>query len=386
MAAFSVQAQSPITLTNSGYATTGADTLNVVSNLASFSNLGTPATNASWDLSTATAAANLYISKVAPPTTGNPFPAASYYEPSHYTFAGGAITYNIDLYFQLTGSGILQLGENAPTNTPIFIGVVTGGSNDSLVFNAQTVNYTPAYEYLHFPATMGTSWSEPASKATTQFSLTVAALSMNHVPGERRTSVAVSDSVIGWGKMRVALSGTSSSDWIPVLQVRHMISNTDSFYIGGTPAPASLLSNFGLSQGQVTSTYVTRFFRAGSITPLVEVEHVDNSYSGTPISVHMLKTAVDPASVKTVGNISGVQVFPNPAHDAVNVNVAGNKATGWHYALLNMMGQQISAGALPLNAAAQQARIALPTDLAKGMYVLRLSCNEGTLTTTLQIQ
>lgn len=386
LAAFSAQAQSPITLTNTGYATTGTDTVYTVSNVSVFTSLGMPDTNAHWDLSTAAYTNQSIITRLAPPTTGNPFPNASYYEDATYSFAGGALSYDVQLYFQNTPGGILQLGELAPTRKPIFIGIVTGSSTDSLVFEAQTVPYLPSYNLIQFPATMSSSWMTPVSRSSTQFTLSVAALSLNKVPGERRASRAIHDTVIGWGQMRVAMEGGGASDWIPVLQVRHSEEVTDSFYLGGAPASSTLLGTFGLTQGQVTGVYETRFYRASDATPLATVSYADSSFSGTPDDMTVETSRVSATSVKTVGNIASVSVYPNPAHGKVTVSIPGNKAAGWQYALVNMVGQQVAGGALPLNAATASTEISLPANLSSGVYTLKLSCSEGSASTTLMLQ
>lgn len=381
----SVLAQSPITLTNTGYPTASSDTLGVVGTFSSFAMLGTPASNATWDLSAATYSSFEYRERINPPSSGNPFPGASFYEPSHYSFASGAISYNSDIYKQLTNGGLISLGENMPTSTAIFIGAVTGGTNDSLVFPAQTITYLPVSTDLKFPASLDTSWTTVNAKYTTQFTLTVAAMSLNHTPGERRTSETVTDSVMGWGKIRVPLKSGGNSAWIPVLQVRHSIANADSFYLGGAPAPAALLSNFGLTQGQVSTQYEIDFYAASDATPIATMEYSDNSYS-TPTNLKTKVTGISPSSVRTVGLVSNVKIYPNPAHGQLNIEVLGNQFNGWHYTLTNMTGQQVAEGALSLNASSQKASINLPKNLIPGIYSIRLTCAEGAASSSIIIE
>jgi hypothetical protein len=385
LTALGAQAQSPITLTNAGYATSGTDTLATVSNLSAYTNLGTPATNGSWDLSAAAYLNSYTIQRTTPPASGNPFPNASYYQDVRYSFAGGALSYDVQQYYQNTNSGILEVGEYSPTPTPIFIGLVTGDPGDSLVFEAQTIPYLPSFNLIKFPATMSSSWSTQATRSNTRFTLTVAMLALDHVAGERRASRAIHDTVIGWGQMRVAMEGGGASEWIPVLQVRHSEDITDSFYLGGVPASSALLGTFGLAQGQVTSSYETRFYRASDATPLVTVTHDDNTFSGTPADMTVQTTRLAAASVKSVGNVANVSIYPNPAHGTVNVTMTGNTTAGWHYALVNMVGQQVAGGALALHGS-QQAAIQLPAGLSAGVYGLKLFCSKGAVSATLTVK
>lgn len=386
LAASGAQAQGPITLTNTGYATNGTDTLAVLGNLSAFANLSMPDTNASWDLSSASYTSFQTQDRIAPPSSGNPFPNASYYMPVQYSFAGGALGYGVQLYYQNTAGGILALGEYSPTRTPIFIGAVTGSANDSLVFEAQTIPYLPAYNHIKFPATMSSSWSTPASRSSTHFSLTIAFAGLDSVAGERRASRAIHDTVVGWGQMRVATASGNASGWIPVLQVRHSEEVTDSFYIGGVPASSAMLGTFGLSQGQVTGSYETRFYRASDATPLVTVTHADNTFSGTPDDMQVQMTRLAPSSVKTIGHVGNISIYPNPAHNKVQVTMQGNASTGWHYALVNMMGQEVAGGVLPLGGAQQQAEIYLPSGLSAGVYALKLFCKDGAVSATLTVK
>ncbi|MBS1616080.1 MAG: T9SS type A sorting domain-containing protein [Bacteroidetes bacterium] len=385
MASGSVRAQSPITLTNTGYATNNADTLGIVNNFSSFANLGTPAANASWDLSLATYATTfLQRERLNPPTSGNPFPGASYYEPSHYSFASGALSYNSDVYKQLSGGGLISMGENMSTATAIFIGAVTGGTNDSLVFPAQTITYLPQITDIKFPASADSSWMSANTKYTTLFSLTVAAMSLNHTPGERRSSRTTIDSVMGWGKIRVALKAGGNSVWIPVLQVRYSEEITDSFYLGGAPAPAALLSNFGLAQGQLSGSYKILFYAASDATPIAAMEYTDNTY-GTLSELKVKATGEAPSSVKTTGLVSQVKIYPNPAQSSLNIEVPGNQFNDWHYTLTNMAGQQVAAGSLPFQHA-QKATINLPNGLTPGIYSIRLTCAEASASSSIIIE
>ncbi len=103
------------------------------------------------------------------------------------------------------------------------------------------------------------------------------------------------DTVINYGKAVVKRTDNLSSDSINVLEVKVIYKAVDSFFINGSRADSTLLSSFGLKQGQtINSTNEYRFMRANETTPLVDVFYTDNTFTtaNTGVCAHPTCTIV----------------------------------------------------------------------------------------------
>ncbi len=372
LAATGLHAQ--ITLTNTGYTNAGTDTLSVLltgSGPSMLDSLGTPASNKSWDLGLVPSNGLTFYDKNQFPNP--PFPTADYAHVATYNFSS-ALSYATNMFIKMDNSGILRLGQNKFNRESISIGAFTGNTNDSLIFPAQTIAHTATATELAFPATMGSNWTSSYG-ANTQFNLTLTAYGLNNTPGERRSFFTYKDSVVGWGRMRVRnFRNNQLSAWIPVLQVREYVVTRDSFYLGGTQAPATLLFAFGLSQGQLTNTYRMKYYRAGEQYPLVQAEYDDASFAGTPTQAEAnMMRLPNAAAVTSVAGLDAVRVFPNPVQNGV-LHIEGYANAGVvQYALFTVTGQVLQAGELPASGA-----LTLPAGLSAGTYQLRLFSGTAT--------
>jgi hypothetical protein len=248
------------------------------------------------------------------------------------------------------------------------IGALTMNQQDTLTFPEQVITYSAPLMDVKFPMSFGDNWSN-SFMFNTDFELTYTAASLNQVPGQRRSYMEQRDSVKGWGKMRVEdVTGTASA-YMDVLAVQTTEMVTDSFFLMGGPAPTQLLMGFGLTQGMVTNKYTTRFFRSGEVTPLLSVEHTDNTFTTVDAATVMLNRHTPaPNSINGI-SAAAVNVYPNPVTDG-RINVTNLAAGSWTYTLTSLSGQKVSGAAL--NAANGSAVIALD-GVSGGVYHLSLS-------------
>ncbi|MEO6831934.1 MAG: T9SS type A sorting domain-containing protein [Chitinophagaceae bacterium] len=360
LSAAAVQAQ--ITLTQSSYAsfTPGLDSTQVI---ASFT--ATPSNNATWDLSTATYSGLDTFSRVA--VSGNTaFPTATYGIKNQYTF-NPVLGYSSMDMSGVTATGIKGFGQ-ALLRQPIGLVTLTGGANDSIVFNQQNIVYSSAKTNIVFPSTAGTtnisnySWD-------LNFNLSVSAYGLNNTPGVKRTYSTLTDTVKGWGKMRVKNSLGQASGYMDVLAIKYIYQQVDSFFLGGAPAPTALVTAFGLVQGQVSLQYYISYYRAGELTPLLSEVYTDNTYS-TVSSAHTHAARLAPAatSVQSLSQANLVKVFPNPAiNGAFNIQteVIGK---AFSYELVNSIGQKVASANLPL----ANGRAAIQLNQPTGVYYLSI--------------
>ena len=190
--------------------------------------LGTPATNATWDLSGVALQSSFVIYAYRPKTSG--FSTATYSDSTSYTLTpSSAIDYKAWRNIEQKSSGIYIQGEEVLTRQAKSIGSITGNGIDSIVFPTQVLNYnTSPLRILKFPATIGTTWIDSTTR-NLSFNLTVTTASLNNAPGEQRERRFTIDSVVGWGSMKVPIAGKTKSTLISVLQVHHYDRYIDSF-------------------------------------------------------------------------------------------------------------------------------------------------------------
>lgn len=343
--------------------------------MASLTYLGTPATNATWDLgSTAiqsTAVTYVYRAK----TSG--FSTATYSDSTTYNLAPSPMTsYKAWRNIQQASGGVLLQGDEILTRQAKSLLGTTGNSLDSLVFPVQVISYNAPspLRIIKFPATMGTVWLDSASRSV-NFNVTVTAASLNNAPGQQRQRRIFLDSVVGWGSMKVPILGKTKSTSIPVLQVHHRDITLDSFFINGSPAPAMLLTPLGLSQGQSTTVLRTLFYRANATRPLIEMVHSAPSHTSPASTFYIHAQDLEEATaVPGIAAAGAIRVYPNPLRDnaVLHIDMLGNTLSGWSYSLVSVLGQQMAKGDWALDAGQDAADIRVPESLAAGVYYLML--------------
>lgn len=295
------------------------------------------------------------------------FPAAGYRKYVSYGL-NPVLGYMSTVYWGKNNSGVYQYGEQLDRQA-YGIGDLTMNPQDSLVFPGQTVIYNTPEQTMAFPMSFGSSWSN-SLQYSTGFELTVGMYGLQAAPGERRTAVELRDSVRGWGKMRLKDVNGNLSDYIDVLVVQTRQYVTDSFYLAGAPAPEPLLTAFGLTQGHSEASFMTRFFRAGEVTPLLYIEHADSTFTDMDRAVAMVNRLPAPQSNGIANRNAQKQfrMYPNPVSGGV-VYIDG--LTGgykWSYSLASLNGQVISRGTLsPENAGVPVA------DVAQGVFTLGIA-------------
>lgn len=227
------------------------DTTNYL-NITSQVSLPAVGNNLVWDYS------NLNISGVTDSSyyiTGN-FPILSSAkfiydkQPKAFTqFLG----YSYDQYLTLDSSGIKEVGIHVPAIN-YGIGALTGNNADTLYILDNLIDeQTNPVTLMPLPYTVGT-YVNTVTRYVVEMQLTLSANSMNKVPLQHVFNYHRTDSVIGWGTLKLPLVNGFITEF-PVLQTRIVEYPIDSFYLNGTPAPDTLLAKFGLAQGQMIGAY-----------------------------------------------------------------------------------------------------------------------------------
>ncbi len=301
-----------------------------------------------------------------------PYPNYSYQEFGIHPIKEPLLYFDARSLYNILPNGILKLGEKLD-GKGFSLAAATGGLTDSIIFPQQVVLYSAPYTKIYFPATYNSVWSSSFSTST-GFLLNYAAGSLSHAPGTYRSYVTEKDTVIGVGTVQVNTAAGKKSDFRSVIEVKIIYQQVDSFFQGTTPFPANVLQQFGLTQGQVTSTYDYKYYRAGETTPLVDVFFADNTFSSQSITHTYVHTQRLPlyTSVPLVTSQDGITIYPNPvANHIFTMNVPANLSDA-AYRMVNITGQEILKGNI---LASGQVSIHVPANIASGIYYMQLYSN-----------
>jgi hypothetical protein len=333
----------------------------------------TIATSGNWDYSTQTGPNSILNY---PPVTDPFFTAAGadvfLSDQKKYFNATMVYFYDVTLDFNATGAHENGIDIKAQ---PYDISSLTGTSGDSLNIPAQRYIIPTPLTIYRTPMTANSSWYT-ISRRVTNFSLTLGAAGLDHAPSQHVYYSHRKDTIVGWGKARVYTAAGPSIAY-DVLMAKSFEYNIDSFFIGGAPAPAAILSGFGITQGQQNeSSYRYRFLRKGSFMYLANFDYgTDNTYS-TLNTLFVVQN--DVATATGINDIAGNKyttiLFPNPStgHE-VNLMMAGAKLNDGKYCVTDMLGRIIQTGAA--NLINDALHITFNHNLPAGSYMLTISDN-----------
>lgn len=285
------------------------------------------------------------------------------------------------MVYGISSTSIARYGEEIARQS-FSLATVTGNTSDSLVFLTQTIVYPSPRKIMSFPMTFGNIWSSGGT-SNTNFLLTATAYGLNKTPGFRRSTTLQKDTVKGWGRIRVRKMDGTTSGWVDVLAVKSHLNVADSFYLGGSPAPAALLSLMGLTQGMQDNRYYVNYFRAGEVESLLSIVYSDASFNtidAANAQMNHLATATSTTGIATTPGATMLRAYPNPAPaDGFFAIELTESATGdWRYLMLNEAGQ-VTANA-PISATGGKASIST-AGTVPGNYILSVTKDGETVGT-----
>ena len=351
--------QAQITLNSSNYtgSVTGTDSLMTLIPSTSFPFPSlVAATNGSWDLSTMPDSGMSFAYRVSADTAAAQFADSNTYSFSTYTYQG-------NVQAAITSTGLVEYGVDVQSTT------FTVGSG-TITVPVQHAVFSAPYTVIKFPATMSTTWSS-TYESDFNFMITYFPLYSN-AAGVVKSFITETDSVKGWGKMRVPGFTGGASSWFNVLQVQTTITVMDSFLINGAVPIAAALSALGVTEGQTTNTYQQSYYRTGEVTPFAKIQYPDATFSapsrGTTNSQRLINTGI-----ANVVNNSGVNIYPNPV-TGNEVSIDRPAAGGaWSYELIDMNGRNVTSGSLQTNG--KHAQLSIPSVVTPGIYYIRINNN-----------
>ena len=363
-ASLTVVAQTPITLTQSNFPALPS-TVELYS-VASTTGVAAPTlgANQTWNYGGLAATAQTTRTYSAPSATP--------------TFSGTTRTYTYSLplgSFQvqgvssqaLTASGLKYLGYNIPLQR-FGLATLTGATTDSLVVPAQAV--AVGATLLPFPTTVGTVNKGFYRTGTTGL-LTVGLVGLNKTPLRLVQRVSSTDSVAGYGTLRIpVVGGTSSSQ---VLLVRTRVVEVDSFYLAGQPAPDLLLGFLGVTQGAASRSYYDNFYRAGSSQPMLGLNYTSATYQTLQSAVYSREASLLGTRPSLAAAVGGLSAYPNPLAQGPLMLAAGNGSqAAVTLTVRDVLGRPLATG---------RGQLGQPTSLLAGLpqgtYLLEIATADG---------
>ncbi|MDO7845790.1 T9SS type A sorting domain-containing protein [Hymenobacter sp. M29] len=368
-------AQTPITLTQATFPA-AAGTQEQYQDATIPTGLTSPSTGANqpWDYRTLGASGAPYSLAYLPvPASGGI--AGAQWTRARQAIVGG-FYYNYTAYYSLAATGRLGLGRTT-TRQPLSIRTNTGGANDSVVINAQTVRYgtgTAGIVDFPLPLTVG-SRNQTFFRFGVTGTLTVAAAGLNRAPFRIVQRYTYVDSVAGWGTVRIPVAGRSTgSGPLPVLLVRSRVIRQDSVYLNGAPAPAALLAAFGITQGAITAGYYDGFWRTGSAQPVAELYYPNRQYATPNFADYSTESTVLAARASSA-LAEAWQAWPNPLAAGQDLRLALPGALPGQpvqLTITNALGRAVLSQPLPLTGGTATLPAVATEALRPGLYLLTL--------------
>lgn len=373
--AFHLQAQTPITLQASDVPIPTAPF-----NILSLPTTGLPATsigsNQSWNYSSFVGnnpSQNVYEAET------DPFFTAAGID----VFLDGTKSFNTSFIYNIANEW--DFNNNGVDDKGYYVyaqdyslSSITGNNADSLFIPEQKYILNTPRKILAYPCTFQSAWSSD-SRRVTQFKLNVAGYGLNQAPAEHAYHMIRKDSIVSWGKLKLYTTSGPSAE-VDVLVDKVASYAIDSFYLNGSPAPAALLTAFGVAQGQQTNTlYYYNFMRKNAINYLMRIAYgTDASYStitGAYVNTDNLAPTSIQENEKTLYSSS---LFPNPATTPqLHILLSGQAPEFNSYSIYNFAGQCVQQGNI---IPSPQLDFTLDASLSNGLYTITINNKQQVVT------
>ena len=214
-----------------------------------------------WDFSTLTETGSITTGGANYLTPTNAaFSAATYMiaETNAWAVSGvSSPTFASNSFYELSDAGSYELSYSQ--NAAVSIVVASLGA--TITYPIQNLNYTGTTKYPNviFPSKVGNAAVVTSGIVkTSSYTVTAAAFGLNNTPGQTKVTTTVTQEVLGSGTANFKNIGK-----VRVLVIKNSISDKTNYFLGGAPAPAALLTNLGLTDGEVTTSATYRFLGEG---------------------------------------------------------------------------------------------------------------------------
>jgi Secretion system C-terminal sorting domain len=300
--------------------------------------------------------------------------------PTAFADATGAINYSTVFqvfqypsraYLKLDATGYAQLGY-ITQGGKFPLAAISGGATDSIYFSAATFRFTNPEISYKFPMTANSVWKSDY-KDSSNFQLSIAAFGLNKTPGLRVAKYSYTDTIVGWGTLKMKNPAGGAALSYAVLLKREIGTQLDSFFVGGAPAPAQLLGAFGLTQGALStvSAYFS-FLGIGFNEPFMSIYPnstggIGNIYRGILPTLGLTVDNKEPINVAVA-----TKVYPNPTTEAINLEFQKTSNSDWHVMLYDAAGKIIFINRVSAAQGNVNQRVTFDSALPSGTYFYNL--------------
>ena len=194
---------------------------------------------------------------------------------------------------------------------------------------------------------------------------------MSNTPCKHIYTIFRTDTIVGWGKMRVYADGAPSIEY-EVLVNKSTQFAVDSFLVGGFPAPPALLAPFGMAQGQQTGRANRYFvFRKNNSTPLAIINYGSNNYITPANFFSNVQNLTTTDAVAPIQAGYATVLFPNPTHSGdINLQIIGQTPALGTYEIIDQLGRVVQSGTADFQNELLQ--LSLQGRHPNGHYILRV--------------
>jgi len=357
-----LSAQIVIYNTSFPFGVPGSDSLMVTTYNSAIPALA-PAVGAMWDLSTVEDSTPVFFQYRIPE------PVYTFADSDQFNLFGFGYQGNVKqsiVVDSFSASGILTRGGRYS------LSILTSGFTDSLFIDSQDVIYAHPRTIIKFPATYDSAWSCTYNHDLI-YHLSMAAYSYDHTPGYVRTYAQETDSVTGYGMLRIKDYGGSPSAYFNVLQTRIRTITTDSIFLAGAPMSPLLLLPLGVTQGKTDTVYEECYYRLREVSPLARIQYKDAAYT-QPYKCTTHVQRLTPTGIIEIRSEKKVSVYPNPAGaNTFFIDIPENDGV-WSYELLDITGRQVYKGVLRGNSETRS--VLLSDEIRSGIYLLKVAQND----------
>ncbi|GJM32058.1 MAG: hypothetical protein DHS20C18_10590 [Saprospiraceae bacterium] len=296
------------------------------------------------------------------------FPGATSYYQNNLTFQGLIIpSYT---YEAVDETGWSVIG-SANTEVSYSITFLTGGPTDTLRFPGG--NYLNEGEnlLLDFPMAWQNQWTSQYVQ-NTPYELTIAAFGLDKVPGVRQRMYTANHEVVGYGELIIPTSDGTPSAPMEVLLMKAERIAVDSIFLGGAPAPAPLLTAFGLTQGGTISVVSYLFYKPGFGSAVLAVDEDEPSFYTYRPQAAAVSTGIAPLHQVEFN------CFPNPAQAGQLVTIENeNLASSGQVNIVDVQGRIMHTIAYETSSK-HQLQLSIPDTFEEGLYFYQIYDDKGT--------
>ncbi|MCW3127140.1 MAG: hypothetical protein JWO03_2798 [Bacteroidetes bacterium] len=378
LAAAAIPAYCQITLDQTTYPLP-TDSVRIVDVSSEVGAIPTSGSSQTWNYSSInTTSGTVYYNTYQAVSSDPDFPAAQFVVRDLVKGLTPSVGYKFDQYYTTTAAGSEMIGIHVPAQA-YGLGAFTGNNSDTL-YVLDNVIYYPATPrpVVAFPATGNSAW-QSSLRHVVNMELSVSSASLNHTPMQQAFYFNRQDTVIGWGTLQLpAQAGFNTS--IPILQDRITQYCLDSLYVGGSPAPPTLTSAFGITQGQASGPIYNRivFYREGSFNYQMLFNFTDNTFStlysngGVYLNTELpVATGIDDINSSDLTSV----IYPNPVTGTEFMIALTQNSKPAEIRIQDVAGRIIEKTLFTMNRDLMKVR--LDGSLSDGIYIYSVRNAEG---------